>query len=219
MLSLSVKTAIASAALLAATAAHAELTTYTSQASYLAAVGTTGVDNFDDLEAAPTPGPLIREAGGYGYSVEVGVESETFYGATDDGVDRWLSTDARRDTVTFSGFTGGSIAGAGGFFFGSDIFGASTPADSITISATDSTGATLSYTISNPSLSSFVGFVSSAELVSLSFSVGDQPGVWPTVNDLHLSVSAVPEPATYGMVLAGLGMVGYAARRRARKQA
>ncbi|WP_229258522.1 PEPxxWA-CTERM sorting domain-containing protein [Duganella rivi] len=32
-----------------------------------------------------------------------------------------------------------------------------------------------------------------------------------------LSVSAVPEPATYGMMLGGLALVGLAARRRARK--
>src|SRR5687767_3962442 len=104
MLSLSVKTAIASAALLAATAAHAELTTYTSQASYLAAVGTTGVDTFDDLEVAPTDGPLVREAGAFGYVADVGPDSSTFYGASDDDVDYWLSTDYRSDTVTISDF-------------------------------------------------------------------------------------------------------------------
>lgn len=32
-----------------------------------------------------------------------------------------------------------------------------------------------------------------------------------------LSVSAVPEPETYGMLLAGLGLVGFAARRRAKQ--
>ncbi|QBI05046.1 PEP-CTERM sorting domain-containing protein [Pseudoduganella albidiflava] len=29
-----------------------------------------------------------------------------------------------------------------------------------------------------------------------------------------LTISAVPEPATYGMMLAGLGLVGVALRRR-----
>jgi hypothetical protein len=29
-----------------------------------------------------------------------------------------------------------------------------------------------------------------------------------------LSVAAVPEPETYGMLLAGLGLVGFAARKR-----
>jgi hypothetical protein len=34
-----------------------------------------------------------------------------------------------------------------------------------------------------------------------------------------VSVSAVPEPETYGMLLAGLGLVGFAARRKAKKAA
>ncbi len=35
----------------------------------------------------------------------------------------------------------------------------------------------------------------------------------------NISVSAVPEPETYGMLLAGLGLVGFAARRKAKKAA
>ena len=36
--------------------------------------------------------------------------------------------------------------------------------------------------------------------------------------DANIGVSAVPEPATYGMLLAGLGMLGMVARRRARTE-
>lgn len=220
MMSNSVKTAIASAVLLlAATSAHAELTTYTSQAAYLAAVGTTSVDSFDGLGPESLngfDGPVTFTAGAISYDASVGPISNMFYGASDNDVDYWLSTNNRTDTVTFSNFST-DIAGAGGFFFGSDVFGFSNPAASITISATDSLGGTLSYTITAPTVNSFVGFVSSANLTSLSFTVGDQAGVWPTVNDLHLSVAAVPEPETYGMMLAGLGLLGFAARRKQRK--
>ena len=80
-----------------------------------------------------------------------------------------------------------------------------------------SAGVTVTYTLNTPAFDSFVGFVSTGSLVSFSVTAGDQPGVWATVNDLHLSASAVapvPEPETYGMMLAGLGMLGYLARRK-----
>jgi hypothetical protein len=38
--------------------------------------------------------------------------------------------------------------------------------------------------------------------------------VWVAGNDLHIAAAPVPEPETYGMLLAGLGMIGFMARRR-----
>ena len=220
----SAKSVLASAAsavfLLAASAAHADITTYTSQSSYLGAVGTTGVDTFDDLDVDSYDGPLTRAAGSYDYTVSAAPNSSGIWGASDDDVDIWLTGDNRLDLVTFAPST--PVAGVGGFFFGSDLFGFSTQAAYLTLSATDSTGATVTYTLDAPQLNSFVGFVSTGSLVSLSVTAGNQPGVWATVNDLHLSgaaaVTPVPEPETYGMMLAGLGLLGVIARRQ-RKQA
>ena len=77
------KSVVASAVLLfAATAANAAITTYTSQASYLSAVGTTGVDTFDDLDIAPYDGPLTRTAGDYGYTVSAAPNSRQIWGAS-----------------------------------------------------------------------------------------------------------------------------------------
>jgi hypothetical protein len=220
----SAKSVLASAAsavfLLAASAAHADITTYTNQSAYLGAVGTTGVDTFDDLDIDAYDGPLTRTAGGYEYTVGAAPTSPILYGASDDGSDIWLSANNRFDLLTFSPST--PVAGLGGFFFGSDLFGFSTPASYLTLSATDSTGATVTFTLDTPELNSFVGFVSTGSLVSFSVTAGNQPGVWATVNDLHLSGAAVttpvPEPETYGMMLAGLGLLGFIARRK-RKQA
>jgi hypothetical protein len=36
-------------------------------------------------------------------------------------------------------------------------------------------------------------------------------------HDVTLTVAAVPEPETYAMLLAGLGLVGFAVRRRSRQ--
>ncbi|MCB5188744.1 FxDxF family PEP-CTERM protein [Methylobacillus caricis] len=51
--------------------------------------------------------------------------------------------------------------------------------------------------------------------------VGDSEGSWrSTVGDIgspgqtNLTIAAVPEPETYALMLAGLGLVGFAARRR-----
>lgn len=180
----SVKSVFASATLLlVATAAHAGITTYTSQSSYLAAVGGTGVDTFDDLDVSDYQGPLTRSAGSYAYTVGTGPNSSQIWGASDDYSDIWLTGGNRLDLVTFAPST--PLAGVGGFFFGSDLFGFSTPASYLTLSATDSAGATVSYRLNTPTFNSFVGFVSTGNLVSFSVTAGNQPGVWATVNDLH----------------------------------
>ncbi|MBK9347983.1 MAG: PEP-CTERM sorting domain-containing protein [Burkholderiales bacterium] len=54
---------------------------------------------------------------------------------------------------------------------------------------------------------------------TLTFSTG--AGNYRTLNvdDLKITVTSVPEPETYAMLLAGLGLIGAVARRRQSKQA
>ncbi|MHA4867626.1 PEP-CTERM sorting domain-containing protein [Duganella sp. PWIR1] len=215
---ISVRSTLASAILLfAATTAQAELTGYASQAAHLAAVGNTGVDTFDDLDYWDPrhDSPFARTAGDYAYNVSAGPKNPHMYVAGDNDGEWWLSTSHDSDALIFDSF-GNKVAGAGGFFFTSDMGGYSQPGYSVLVTGTDSTGATLSYEISNSQVNSFYGFVSTAHMVSVTVSSihTDSEYVWPTVNDFHLSVAAVPEPSTYVMLLGGLGLLGAAMRRR-----
>ncbi len=203
---------LAAAALLAvAGASQATVTVYTSQAAFLAAISNVGVDTFDNMALSSVPSPIFRNAGPYSYTGAVSTTSFFQAGTT---ADVWLSTNTATDTITFNAFSGG-VQGVGGNFFGSDINGAFL-AGSLTITATDASG-TVTQTLDATSSSSFLGFVSNGAMTSLTVtSVQPVSGfLWPTVNNLTMGVAAaVPEPQTFAMLLAGLGFVGFMARRR-----
>jgi hypothetical protein len=197
--------------------ANATFTIFTNQAAFLAAVTNVGVDTFDNFSnTSSTPSPINRNAGPYNYTGTVTTTS--FFGAG-SGADHWLSTNTATDTMTFSAFTGG-VQAAGGNFFGSDVAGLFLPG-SIVITATDANG-TSSQTITNATTTSFLGFVSTNAISALTVtSVQPTNGsfLWPTVNNLTLAqranaTPAVPEPASWAMMIAGFGLVGGAMRRR-----
>jgi hypothetical protein len=116
--------------------------------------------------------------------------------------------------MTFASFTGG-VAAIGGSFFASDITGAVLAGQSLTLTATDSFGRTLTQTLANASPASFLGFASNASLVSLVVSIADRDA-FVSVDNLVLAAAPVPEPETYAMLLAGLALIARAARRRPR---
>jgi hypothetical protein len=204
---------LAAAALLAATgAAQATITVYTTEASFLAAVTNPGVDGFDGFSIiGGTLSPMNRMAGDYGYTADAG-PAGGFFGAGSPA-NPWLSTNIATDTISFFNFTGG-VAALGGNFFGSNIVGEFT-AGAMTLTATDADGM-VTQTIVDATTSSFVGFVSSTgTLVSATLaSVEPTTGfLWPTVDNLTLA-APIPEPETYALMLAGLGLMGFMARRR-----
>lgn len=195
-----------------ATAAQAEVTIFTDRAAFLAAVAMPGTDTFNDLEVYQTGTPLSRMAGAYSYQASAGPVSD-FYPAG-GGSDIWLATTVASDTITFSGFSAG-LSAFGGNFFGTDISGAFSPGRTMVLTATAGT-TTRSVNLYDTTTATFLGFVSTDPLTSVTLRPDGIAGnvYWATANDVTLAMP-IPEPQTYGMLLAGLGLVGFAARRRA----
>lgn len=194
---------LAALLLCAGTSAQAAITVYTSQAAFLSAVANPGYDTFDDLSVVPYDPTLARTAGSYGYSV---FSTDGLYGAGGSGGDYWLSNNNGLDPLVFQNFSSG-VNAFGGNFFTSDVAGQYTLGN-LVLTAND--GSVLNYALNGTTTSSFIGFVSDSALTSVAIAT-DGGLYWPTANNVVL---AVPEPATYGMLLAGIGLLGMAARRR-----
>ena len=200
---LSLKPLCLAALLCAGASAQAAITVYTSQAGFLSAVSAPGYDSYDDLAVVGYGDTLIRSAGGYRYDA---YSAGGLYGAGGAGGDYWLSNNVRSDPIVFRNFAGG-VSAFGGNFFTSDIAGRYVFGN-LVLTAAD--GTALTYKLNNTTTDSFLGFVSDSALVSVTLAT-DGGMYWPTANNVVL---AVPEPATYGMLLAGIGLVGVGARRR-----
>jgi hypothetical protein len=208
-----VATAIATV-LAFAVPAHAAITVYTDQASFLAAVQGQATDSFDDLtpsDPSALPLSLPRSVGAYGYTV--GAAGNLYITANPDmNADRWVSIFESSDDIVINGFTGG-VAAAGMFLFSINSLLAVIPAD-VTATVTDSLGASLVWSPAPSSAGNFVGFVSTGLLTSVTVNSSFGGGApFVTINNLTLA-APIPEPGTWALLLAGLGVVGSLARRR-----
>jgi hypothetical protein len=199
----SLKPLCLAALLCAAAGAQAAITVYTSESAFLAAVSAPGTDTFDDLTVGPYGDTVYRTAGAYNYQAY----SATGIWGAGGPTDFWLSNNTRYNPIVFSQFSGG-VSAFGGNFFASDVAGQFVPDGTMVLTAVD--GGTLTYDLAGATTGSFVGFVSTAPLSSVTLGT-DGGAYWPTANNVVL---AVPEPAAYGMMLVGMTLLGVAARRR-----
>ena len=188
---------------------HAALTAFTTPASFAAATMAPATDTFNLLPIDFIASPSSRTSGPYSY---VASAPGGLFGAG-SAANPWLSTNLSGTTLTFGSF-GGGVSAIGGSFFGSDIAGAFLAGQNLTLTATDSVGASLTQTINNSTQTSFLGFASTGTLVSLAVSIAN-PNAFASVDNLVLAQTApIPEPETYAMLLAGLATLAIVGRRR-----
>lgn len=222
-------------------ASNAAITVYTTSATFATAVssgaGPTGNDTFSDLTInTPVAGPLLRTTGaggssgaaniplgyagtpatGSSYNYRISTSPDGLYVIPSAG-NPALTPSTSTDSITFDQFNG-AIRGFAGNFFGSNQYGEGfSGAIKVVVSDLNS-GTPVTRTISPSSLSAgFLGFVSDSMITSVVVSVGTQNAsltIWPSIDNVILA--GIPEPGTYALLAAGLGVVGFVARRRRR---
>jgi hypothetical protein len=198
-------TPVAAAAFVLSAGSAQAITFYTDASAFAAVALNPAVDTFNGIAPFTSiPLPLTRSVGDYGYSISA---PEGLFTVGEAG-DTWMSTNALADVLNITNLTGG-VQSLGGFIFGTDFDGEVVPS-SVTLTVTAIGGAVDSLTIASNSATTFLGAVSFAGIQSVSLSISDQ---YVTLNNLTIA-AAIPEPGTYALMLGGLGMVGWLARRR-----
>lgn len=197
------------AASLVSGVAPAAITIITTRGDFDASTTSQTVDTFSDLLIQTYAGPITRITGGQSYTASTGPNSANLYGGL-DGSDAFFTNDSNLDAVTLTNFTSG-LSAIGGYFFGSNIGGQSVDGHTMIVTVTDADG-TVEHTLTGATKNSFVGFISDGEILSLTFRSGTA-GVWPSADNLVLA-AADPVPEAGSTMLAALGLLGLAVRRR-----
>ena len=182
-------------------------TIYTSQAAFLAHTQSGSyLETFDSLpQFTPLNSPLSFSKNGFSYTASAPSADNQFFNAGTTG-DVWLSTFDHSTNIVFD-FTSNNVTAVGGNFFITDIPG-NVVAGTITVTLDNGT----TFSVSDPSASSFVGFTTSSPIHSLTF-IPPPSGateVFGTVNNF-ITGRSVPESGStlpvIGIGLAGIGLL------------
>jgi hypothetical protein len=188
-------------------ASAATVISYTDAASFLGAVQSSYLENFDSSTAGQQSGPVSFSSGIYQYSVDVPNDSVFFLENPSSPGDFELSTSSTDFSIVFT--FGAGINAVGGNFFATDTPGNVT-AGVITVTLNDGT----TQILTDASATTFSGFVSAGTAISsLTVSTGGT-GIYATVDNFYTGVAAAPEPGSVLMILGGLSALAPWLRRR-----
>jgi hypothetical protein len=205
----------------ASPASAASVSLYSSTATFLGALQSSYIENYNSLPATGQhSGPLNFSGNGYSYAVDVPGDSLYVIDYPSDAGNYALSTLTSDYSLVFT--FGSGIQGVGGSFFLTDDPGNSA-IGSITLTLNDGTTETLT----NPGVSGFNGFISSgADITSLTISTGTA-GVFATADNLYVGEAAggpsgnghpgpgnAPEPASTVLMFSGLAAGAFQAYRK-----
>jgi len=219
---------VASALFVSLAGAQAQVTFYTSSDAWNNAVNhpqTDDLNNLGGLVGQQLATPTVRQAGGYGYGFYA---YDTVYGGAEavqvggTAQNAFMTVPNPWDILIIDNITGNPNA------FGVNLFGVSAQDNfvpfPVTLEILDAKGRNQLYTFNPGSQSdSFIGVISDAaiQIINVYPALGQGGGsnvpyiAMDNVTFSDATVVAVPEPSALALMLGGLGLVGFVARRRA----
>ena len=193
-----------------ATISHSSSNTiYTSQATFLAHTQPGSyLETFDSLpQFTPLNSPLSFSKNGFSYTASAPSADNQFFNTGTVG-DVWLSTFDHSTNIVFD-FTSNNVTAVGGNFFLTDIPGNVVPG-MITVTLDNGT----TFSVSDPSAASFVGFTTSSPIHSLTFipPASGANEIFGTVNNF-ITGRSVPDSGST-LLLSGIAVTSIGWLRR-----
>jgi hypothetical protein len=188
---------------------HSSATTiYTSQAAFLAHTQPGYyLETFDSLPRFTTlNSPLSFFTNGFSYTASA--NNDGFFNVGPMG-DVWLSTFDHSTNIVFD-FTSSNVTAVGGNFFLTDIPG-NVVSGTITVELDNGT----TFSVSDPSANSFVGFTTSSPIHSLTFTppAFGASEIFATANNFITGASVPESGSTLPLIGIGLASIGLLRRK------